>query len=156
MGNLFSTLVMLAIVGGFLFIAKDMANFGSIESGRYFARKTLLSEPEQVLYLRLVQALPRHLVFSQVQLSRVIWPNRSKDYRRWLNKIDRKSLDFVVCEMSSKVVAVIELDDASHDKPDRRKADNVKDEALRAAKVRIIRWHVRNMPSVEEIREALA
>ena len=80
-----------------------------------FYSKRPLSQPEQVLYHRLVAALPEHIVLAQVQLSRVMGVKKGFGARGWLNRINRMSFDFVVCLKDSTVVAAIELNDRSHE-----------------------------------------
>ncbi|MFZ2629366.1 MAG: DUF2726 domain-containing protein [Rugosibacter sp.] len=41
---------------------------------------------------------------------------KGNNYQAWLNRINRMSADFVVCNKDSSIVAVIELDDATHRK----------------------------------------
>jgi very-short-patch-repair endonuclease len=125
------------------------------ENWPYYPKK-LLSQPEQVLYHRLVEALPDHLVFAQVQLSRLLGVKKGHDYRAWLNRINRMSADFVVCRKDGSVVAVIELDDQSHQKAERQAADAKKDRALSSAGIRLIRWQVKAMPDLEAIKAAFA
>lgn len=115
-----------------------------------------LSVVEQKLYWRLVQALPDHPVLAQVQLSRMMAVKRVPKAQAWRNKIDRKSADFVVCNKDFSVAAVIELDDSSHDRSDRRKADADKDAALSAAGIRVIRWNVKAMPDLQTIQQAIS
>jgi very-short-patch-repair endonuclease len=62
------------------------------------------------------------------------------------------SADFVVCNKDSSIVAVIELDDATHQKEDRQAADAKKDKALASANVRVIRWQVKAIPDVANIQ----
>ena len=62
------------------------------------------------------------------------------------------SADFLVCNKDASVVAVIELDDASHQRHDRQVADEKKDKALKAAEIKIIRWHVKSIPDVSAIQ----
>lgn len=50
-----------------------------------------LSTPEQVLYFRLVKALPEHIVLTQVQLSRFLGVKKGNNYQGWLNRINRMS-----------------------------------------------------------------
>lgn len=114
-----------------------------------------LSAVEQKLYWRLVQALPEHPVLAQVQLSRMMAVKRVPKARAWRNRIDRKSADFVVCNKDFSVAAVIELDDSSHDRADRRKADADKDAALRSAGIRIVRWSVKALPDTAQIQREL-
>jgi hypothetical protein len=117
-----------------------------------FYRKKPLSEPEQVLYHRLVQALPECIVLAQVQLSRVLGVKKGANFGRWNNRISQKSVDFVVCLKDSTVVAVVELDDSTHNRPARKIADATKDKALESADIPIVRWTVKSLPDEAEIR----
>jgi very-short-patch-repair endonuclease len=118
----------------------------------YYAKKPL-SAPEQILYFRLGRALPQHVVLAQVGLSRLLGVKKGSNFNAWNNRINRMSVDFVVCGKDSSIVAVIELDDASHDRNDRRVADAKKDRALTAAGIRIIRWQTKAIPEDASIKE---
>jgi very-short-patch-repair endonuclease len=117
----------------------------------YYAKKPL-SQPEQVLYFRLIDSLPEYIILAQVQLSRLLGVKKGHNFYEWNNKINRMSCDFVVCRKDSSIVAVIELDDKTHQKPERQKADEKKDKALTAANVKIIRWNVKELPNSEKIK----
>ncbi len=115
--------------------------------------RELMTAPERELYRRLQQALPDYLIFSQVQLSRIIDVAPEAQKQAWLNRINRMSVDFVICATDgSKILAAIELDDSSHDQAERIKADSKKDKALRSAGVPIIRWPVKGMPQPQQLR----
>ena len=115
--------------------------------------RELMTAPERVLYGRLRQALPEYLIFSQVQLCRMIEVDPDADKQAWFNRINRMSVDFVICAPDgAKILAAIELDDSSHERFDRIKADNKKDKALASAGIRMIRWPVRGMPNSHQIR----
>ncbi len=45
---------------------------------------------------------------------------KGNNQQSWLNRINRMSADFVVCNKDSSIVAVIELDDASHQRQNRQ------------------------------------
>src|ERR1700689_5456398 len=77
-------------------------------------RDTVLSQPEQILYRRLVQTLPENLVLAQVQLSRFLEVDRGVPRQSWLNRISQLSADFLILNPDTSVVAAGELDDASH------------------------------------------
>jgi very-short-patch-repair endonuclease len=129
---------------------------GSISNKAWpFYAKKPLSRPEQVLYFRLVQALPDHIVLAQVQLSRLLGVKKGHNYQAWFNRINRMSADFVVCKKDSSIIAVIELDDATHQNEDRRAADAKKDKALSAADISIVRWKANAIPDIGEIQAAL-
>lgn len=134
-------------------IANDRAESAAIDDEAWpFYAKRLLTQPEQALYYRLVQALPEYLIFSQVQLSRILGVKQGYDFWYWHNRINRMSADFVVCRKDSSVVAVIELDDRTHLDPVRQVADAKKDKALADAGLRVIRWPRHAMPDVAAIR----
>ena len=66
------------------------------------------------------------------------------------------SADFVVCSKDSIVLAVIELDDTSHEKQSAKIRDAKKDRALTSAGIRILRWHVKAIPDELTIKAAFA
>lgn len=121
-----------------------------------FYVKKPLSVPEQILYHRLVSTMPECMVLAQVQLSRVLGVKSGFNFHQWNNRINRMSLDFVVCLKDSTVVAAIELDDTSHEGPRRIDADTKKEKALTDAGVALIRWNVKALPDEAEIRKVLA
>ena len=127
--------------------------WGSTAAGYY--QKHVMTEPEQILYYRLVAAHPTAMVLAQVGLSRVLGVKSGKGQRSGFARISQKSLDFVICKPDASIVAVIELDDASHRAKHRQYADRVKDAALMSAGINVIRWNVRALPSVDEIKDAI-
>ena len=136
-------------------VLSSLVRRGSRVRGEWpFYAKRPLSQPEQVLYHRLVQALPDRIVLAQVQVSRVLGVKKGFNFYEWNNRIDRMSYDFVVCAKDSSVLAVIELDDKSHGSESRQKADARKDRATSAAGIRMIRWNVKALPDQDVIREA--
>jgi len=74
---------------------------------------------------------------------------------QWLNRVNQKSADFVVCKKDFSVLVVIELDDSTHTRPSRRKADGDKERAINDAGLPVLRWHVKAMPSIEEIQTSV-
>lgn len=153
------TLVTVAIIVAIIFLAtQKKQNKG--RNFRYkpeetwpFIERRLQTKSEEQLYQRLKKALPEHQIFVQVQASRVIDVKKGNDYQKWFNRINRMSLDYVVCDATLKTVAVIELDDPSHKEKSRQEADAKKDKAMQSAGIRMIRWT--KTPSIEEIRAQL-
>jgi very-short-patch-repair endonuclease len=117
--------------------------------------KFVLTQPEQVLYHRLTSALPDYLVLSQVQVSRVLGVKKGVHFGTWNNRINRLSYDFVICNKDSSVVAAIELDDSSHSSQQRIRTDAKKDKATADAGIRLIRWHISNLPDEQTIQNAI-
>lgn len=155
MGLIVLLLVVVVAVVVFLAFLKAKGQGGIGDQAWPFYAKKPLSQPEQVLYFRLVQALPEHIILAQVQLSRLLGVKKGNNYQAWFNRINRMSADFVVCNKDSSIVAVIELDDATHQKEDRQAADAKKDKALASANVRVIRWQAKAIPDVANIQSTL-
>lgn len=121
----------------------------------YFRKKTLLNEKEQVLFHRLIEAMPNSYVMAQVRLADIVGIKKCDNWQSWFNKINRKSVDFVICNKSFVVLACIELDGKTHTQEDRQKADRDKDEALIAAGIPIVRIEAGKEPATEEIKNLL-
>jgi hypothetical protein len=120
----------------------------------YYSKRPM-SRPEQVLYHRLLAALPDHIVLAQVQVSRILGVKRGYNFHVWNNRINRLSYDFVICANDSTVLAVIELDDSSHDSRARIATDSRKEKATADAGMRFIRWNVNALPDIATIRAAI-
>lgn len=155
MSTIILLLVVVIVVVAVLAVLKAKSQAGDTKEIWPFYAKRPLSQPEQVLYFRLVQALPEHIVLAQVQLSRLLGVKKGNNYQAWFNRINRMSADFVVCNKDSSIVAVIELDDATHQKEDRQAADAKKDKALTSAGIRIIRWQAKAIPDIAAIQSAI-
>jgi len=139
----------------FLVLFKRKVRAGSSFAVWPFYAKRPLSKPEQILYFRLMEALPEYVVLAQVQLSRFLGVTKGHSYQSWINRINRMSADFVVCNKDFSVLAVIELDDSSHQRADRKVADDKKERALASANILITRWNVNSIPDVVAIRQEI-
>jgi len=148
-------MIVVIVVVAILEVLKAKSQDSGTEEVWPFYVKRPLSQPEQVLYFRLVQALPGHIVLAQVQLSRLLGVEKGNNYQAWFNRINRMSADFVVCNKDFSIVAVIELDDATHQKESRRVADTKKDKALSSAGVRIVRWTAKSIPDIATIQSTI-
>lgn len=148
-------LLLLAIVAIIFAKLKQRSGLGDGEVAWPFYAKKPLTQPEQVLYHRLVDALPDHIVLAQVQLSRILGVKQGNNFHEWNNRINRMSLDFVVCGKNASIIAAIELDDKTHEKASRKEADDKKNKALSSAGVRLVRWQVNALPDEAGIRLAL-
>lgn len=65
------------------------------------------------------------IVFTKVRLLDLIEPRRNKsNYNVRLWKIQAKHVDFVICDKDINIKAIIEINDSSHNQPDRIERDN--------------------------------
>ena len=112
--------------------------------------RRIMTDREQALYHRLREALPDCLVFTQVPLSQVLAVKyRTKNAQVWLKKLSQKSVDFVVCQADSSVLAVIDFDDKSNSSGKHVVRDADTKKALRDARIKLIR--ARAVPSVATV-----
>lgn len=155
MGNLWIVLLAVALLAILLFAKQKQGKAAAIDDGKPwpYQPRHILTDREQVLYHRLREALPDCLILCQVQLSQIIMvKHRAENRHTWLNKIIQKSADFVVCQADTSVLAVIELDDKSHNNPKQAARDADKSRALKDAGVRLIR--AKEIPSVASLCRA--
>ena len=84
MNSIFLLAIVVFAVVALLAIVKSKSQGGlGDQIWPYYAKKPL-SQPEQVLYFRLVEALPDHIVLAQVQLSRLLGVKKATVIRRGL------------------------------------------------------------------------
>ena len=140
------TLLFVVVVAfmAWVFFAKAKKGAVAAKSSESPRRRQLLSEREQAMHNRLSQALPDLVVLAQVSFSALL---TARAYAT-RNTFDRKTADFVVCDKAFQVLAVIELDDASH----KGKADKdaARDAMLAGAGYRVLRYP--NIPDIERVR----
>jgi very-short-patch-repair endonuclease len=149
--HLLALSIALAVAIGILLTVLRLRARGYGEPERFpFEGCRPMSERELVLYWRLRKVMPDQMVLAQVALSRILRVQRGHDARRWLNRIDRMTVDFLVCLPDGTIAAAIELDDASHDVERRRLADAKKSQALASAGIKLLRY--REPPNEIEIR----
>lgn len=154
---IFAMLIILAIVKIIIPKTKKPRFKAMVEKPPYFAKKTLLHEGEQNIFRKLVEALPNsdYSVFPQIGLSEIVNVGKSENRQAWLNKINQKCVDFVICNKSFTVRLCIEFDGRTHEREDRKKADADKDEALETAGIPIWRIKSDNIPNREEMKITL-
>lgn len=126
---------------------------GDASQYRYVAVRHIASPPEKLLYERLCKALPELIVLTQVHLPRVVQP--ASTAKGPLERIIRKSLDFLICDAMFVPLVAIEVNDSSHNAGNRIASDIDKAAALKSAGIPLIVWEARKLPAVEAIRVAI-
>ena len=105
----------------------------------------ILSLNEKQTFFRLKEALePRYIVLAQVSFNALIWAG-SRDIR---NRFNRKMADFVIYDGNLNIIAVVELDDASHQGQEQRDAD--RDCLLHEAGIKVIRYP--RLPDIQQVQ----
>ncbi|OGF64997.1 hypothetical protein A2Z53_01300 [Candidatus Giovannonibacteria bacterium RIFCSPHIGHO2_02_42_15] len=126
-------------------IAVARGGFADVEEKakyRYNRKNFFLTRAEHECYDALVEAVgTEYRIFAQVHLPTLVDHTvRGQDWRAALAHINRKSVDFVLCDkayLSPKLA--IELDDKSHERSDRQERDREVERILREAGVPLLR-----------------
>lgn len=124
----------------------------------FHAQETLLTQAELRFFKTLDQVIPsHHMIAPKVRLGDVIGCSDA-DWRRGHGpRISAKHLDFVIIERStSRILLAIELDDRSHDRPDRRDRDDFVNRALDAAGVPLLRVPVARSYTSSDLKTLMA
>jgi very-short-patch-repair endonuclease len=141
--------------------------FGVRSSGRttpgleklpYRLRDDFLSPAEASFYRVLKTAVgDRLLVFPKVGLQDLFFVSRqSSDRRSYHNKIDRKHVDFVLCDPDTlKPCVAVELDDASHKRAERAERDAFVDAVFAEAGLPLLRVAARMSYNTQQLEALL-
>jgi hypothetical protein len=120
------------------------------------AARNLLTKRERFLYDLLLCMYPDHKIFVQVALSQLIdVPEGRPDRQSIRARFKQLVADFVLCRPDLSIVAVIELDDRSHERADRRAADARKTKAVADAGLKLVRVPAGTLPTSERLRELI-
>ena len=104
-------------------------------------RNFLLTKNERAFFLVLKKLIAkRYQISCKVRLADIVTCDDSDWKRGQANRISQKHIDFVLnCPKSSRIVAAIELDDSSHERPERRSRDAFVNRLVAQVGVRLLR-----------------
>jgi Protein of unknown function (DUF2726) len=116
----------------------------------------ILRSNERLAFSTLKLALPGYLILAQVPLARFLTVPKRNSYAEWMRRLGNQCVDFVVCDVTSQVVAVVEVrPPMDHlDEKIRVRLDRVA-RALKAAKIPLHIWNEEKLPTIEAAREKL-
>ncbi|AUH51051.1 hypothetical protein CXB49_09615 [Chromobacterium sp. ATCC 53434] len=139
-------LLVLGLLSALVFVSKNtarrpaVAKNGVNNSKFSLKRKTLLTPREIDCYKLLVKELgPDFVVFSQVAFSQILnvtGGNHSENRRLWMT-MSQKVADFVICDPDLAMLAVLELDDRSHQ--DKQDKDRQRDLVIQGIGLKVFR-----------------
>ena len=124
----------------------------------YKKKDYLLSAAERSFYEVLCSVVDNQLhVFPKVRLMDLVYlPKGTENWQRHKNRVISKHVDFVLCDRQNIApVLVIELDDASHEREDRRERDTFLDKALATASLPILHVAAKRSYAPKELAELI-
>jgi very-short-patch-repair endonuclease len=129
-----------------------------IRYNRIYRPKWMFTMHEKEAYFKLKKIVEPlgYTLFAKIRLFDLVEPRYlNEKSQKWLWKIQAKHCDFVLADKKLVARIVIELDDASHDRNDRKERDEFVDSVLKACGYTII--HIRDVDdeAVEAINHAI-
>lgn len=109
-----------------------------------YQQKWLLTKNEWYAHKKLRELAEKKnlIICPKVRLLDIIEPrNGQKNYMALMGKIQSKHIDFVVCNSNMKILGVVELDDGSHNKQDRKERDQFVDQILTGVGYKVVHIH---------------
>jgi hypothetical protein len=129
------------------------------KSPPYEKRGSLLTPAEQQFYHALAAAVAdRFAICPMVRISDVLRVKEgAADRGAWLGKINSKHVDFVLCDPHSLTPrACIELDDATHQQPERRERDAFVNDSFSAAGLPLLRVPTARTYDARQLSESIS
>lgn len=124
---------------------------------QYKHKDFLMTYAEAEFFRLLLQVVgDQHSVYPQVHLSAIIEHRvKGQNWKAAFSHINGKSVDFAVCDSNNfKPLVAIELDDKTHERPNRRIRDEEVERILIEAKLPLVRFAGRQ--NLEAIRQKLS
>ncbi|HFL6519053.1 TPA: DUF2726 domain-containing protein [Salmonella enterica] len=108
--------------------------------------KPFLTERERSFFHKLKNDLkPGYYLLAQVRVADLIKPNskyhqKSKEYYALFKQISQWHVDYAILNLKTyEIVTAIELDDASHQRLDRQRRDDILNKAFEQAEIKLLR-----------------
>ena len=155
--NFLTTLLIVVVILEIAAAIAQRFTSGTKQSFPFAKRNYFFSAAERSFYEVLRRLVSEHTVFAKVKLSELVYvTKKGSEWRSHQNRIDRKHLDFVVCDADLSPLLAIELDDSSHNEQGRRERDAFVDQVLTAAGIPIVRIAARRGYQLDELRQILS
>lgn len=79
------------------------------------------------------------LVFTKMRLADLLYiPEGTADFQKWFNRIKAKHIDFIFVDKEMHVKLLVEIDDPTHNRADRKARDEEVDEMFRQQGLQVL------------------
>lgn len=127
--------------------------------GLYLLRPRFLTKAENVVYLLLKAAFPRHEIFARIRLADVLQVKigpQGMERLRAFRKIANQHVGFVVCDRGMTILAIVDAREPDTlVNPRDQKLELIKQRCLQAAQVRYLCVYPPQLPRYRELREQI-
>lgn len=124
--------------------------FDTVISWRPEAVRVMTASETQA-YSLLKRALPGYLVLAQVPMARFLRVPTRNSYGEWLQRVGYQNVDLLLCDASSRVLAVIDVRSGKESERSRERHERMV-RVLKAAGITVHVWKEDNLPSVQDVR----
>ena len=116
----------------------------------------ILRSSERLAFSTLKLALPGYIILAQVPIARFLNVPKRNSYAEWMRRLGSQCVDFVVCDVTSQVIAVVEIRPPLEQVNEKLRArlDRV-ERVLKAANIPVHVWNEERLPTIEAAREKL-
>lgn len=111
----------------------------------YILKKRVFSDKESYFYrdVRPIADKLGLIVFTKMRLADLLEvPKNHPDFMKWFNRIKAKHIDFIFVDSSYHIKLLVEVDDPSHNRPDRQARDQEVDEIFRQQGLEVLHLRV--------------
>lgn len=138
----------------------ELLEAGPLDSEQlpYRVRDDFLA-PAEASFLRVLTTVVagRWLICPKVSLGDIFFVPRARDNIGAINRISRKHVDFLLCDFSTlRPMLGVELDDSSHQRPDRIARDGFVDQVFAAADLPLLHIPKRHAYAPSEIEARIS
>jgi hypothetical protein len=116
----------------------------------------VLRSPERLAFSTLKLALPGYMILAQVPIARFLNVPKRNSYAEWIRRLGSQCVDFVICDVTSQVIAVVEVRPPIEQIGEKLRArlDRV-ERVLSAANIPVHVWNEERLPTIEAARDKL-
>jgi hypothetical protein len=105
----------------------------------------------------LERALPDRTVLAQVPLSHFLKVPTRHSYAEWMRRVGHITIDLMICDSASNVLAVVEVRQADRVETERARKRHLRlERVLRAAGIPLHVWNESMMPDLSTVRRTFA
>lgn len=111
----------------------------------YILKNRVFSDKEGYFYRDVRQIADKLglIVFTKMRIADLLEvPKNHPDYMKWFNMIKAKHIDFILVDSSYHIKLLVEVDDPSHNRPDRQARDQEVDEIFRQQGLEVLHLRV--------------
>ena len=150
-------LILIAVVSAIIYIAW---HYGKEKPPpditQMYVSKPILTDREYKFYKRLKPLADKYKlqIYTKIRLADLVEPKPKEENPMWIqcfNKIKAKHIDFALADEDTNIIVLIELDDRTHQRPDREERDVFVNAVLKNTGYTLLRTY----GSTDEIEEHL-